>query len=447
MVTRRDLLVGTGALVGAVVHGPLRSASAQTRPEGATTPPAPMAPAGTGAGHGATVITPNGVSLPWRFVGDVKVYHLVAEPVTHEIAPGLEIEGWGYNGRIHGPTIEAVEGDRVRIYVTNRLPEGTTVHWHGVVVPNGMDGVAGLTQPVIAPGETFRYEFTVLRAGTFMYHPHFDEMIQMALGMTGMFIVHPRTPRGPRVDRDFALMLSEWEIRPGTRRPNPLAMTDFNVLTINARAFPGTAPLVVRRGDRVRIRIGNLSAMEHHPIHLHGYAFKVTATDGGAIPEAGQWPETTVLVPVGTTRDIEFVADNPGDWPMHCHMTHHTMNQMGHAGPNMVGVQSGDADRHAQSVLPGYMSMGQTGMGGMSDMGMPVPANSIPMRGSPGPFGMIEMGGMFTVLKVRDRLTSYDQDPGWYNHPAGTLARSATADELHADGIVLQPHRSSDGAP
>ena len=133
------------------------------------------------------------------------------------------------------------------------------MHWHGILLPNGMDGVGGLTQAPIQPGETFKYEFTVWQHGTFMYHSHHDEMTQMALGMLGMFVVHPREPTGPAPDRDFVFMLSEWKIKPGTTRPDPNEMTDFNVLTFNGRAFPGTAPLVAKLGDRVRIRIGNLS--------------------------------------------------------------------------------------------------------------------------------------------------------------------------------------------
>jgi hypothetical protein len=173
--------------------------------------------------------------------------------------------------------------------------------------------------------------------------------------------------------------------------------------------------------------------MEHHPIHLHGHYFKVTATDGGSIPEAGQWPETTVLVPVGSTRTIEFVA-TPGDWALHCHMTHHVMNQMGHDVPVTVGVDAKHIDRQVQSVVPGYMTMGQSGMGDMGDMRMPVPENSIPMRGGRGPFASIDMGGMFTVLKVRDKPTPQDV-AGWYTHPAGSVAEPASPDELAADGF------------
>jgi hypothetical protein len=236
-------------------------------------------------------------------------------------------------------------------------------------------------------------------------------MTQIGMGMIGLFIVHPRTDPRP-VDRDFAIMLHEWAVEPGSSRPNPNEMTDFNVLTMNAKVFPATAPLVVKKGERVRIRLGNLSPMDHHPIHLHGYQFLITETDGGRIPESAQWPETTVLVPVGSTRTIEFVADEPGDWAMHRHMTHHVMNQMGHDIPNMIGVKPGSIDEKVQPLLPDYMTMGQEGMAGMEEMGMPVPENSIPMVGGRGKHDYITMGGMFTVLKVREEIASYD-DPGW----------------------------------
>ncbi|MBP9111171.1 MAG: copper oxidase [Polyangiaceae bacterium] len=381
------------------------------------------------------VVSPNGHTLPWRKRNGFKIGHLVAMPVEHEFAPGLKADCWGYNGRVHGPTIEAVEGDRIRLYVTNKLPEPTSLHLHGVLLPNGMDGVAGLTQKWIAPGETFKYELTLGRAGTYMYHPHFDEMTQMALGMCGMLIVHPRAPKGPKVDRDFVLMTHEWKIRAGTRRPDPNAMLDFNVLTFNGKAFPGTEPLLVGRGERVRLRFGNLSAMDHHPIHLHGHHFKVTATDGGYLPESAQWPETTVLVPTGSTRVVEFTADAPGDWPMHCHMTHHSMNQMGHEFPVMIGADPNLIDKRVQPLVPEYMTMGHDGMGAMAGMGMPSPKNSIPMRGAVGPFGLIDMGGMFTLLKVRSDAKPEDVN-GWYVHPEGTVASPASKEDLAADGIV-----------
>jgi hypothetical protein len=305
-----------------------------------------------------------------------------------------------------------------------------------VLVSSGMDGVGGLSQKAIASGETFMYEFTLVQHGTQMYHSHHDEMTQMGLGMTGMFVIHPRHPTGPRPDRDFVILLHEWRIEPGASRPDPNEMTDFNVLTMNAKAFPGTRPLVARVGDRVRIRVGNLSAMNHHPIHLHGYYFLVTETDGGSIPEAGRWPETTVLVPVGSTRTIELTADNPGDWALHCHMTHHLMNQMGENLTNMIGVDARGLDTQVRSLLPGYMTMGQAGMEGMSGMGMAVPPNSIAMLGAAGPYDEITMGGMFTIFKVREHLGSYDDDPGWYRTPGHTLAAAATDEALRANGIA-----------
>lgn len=378
------------------------------------------------------VITPNGVTLPWKVIDGVKVFHLVAEPVENEFAAGLKAHCWGYNGRTPGPTIEVVEGDRVRIYVSNKLPEATTVHWHGVILPNGMDGVHGMNQPGIQPGETFRYEFAFPRAGTFMYHPHFDELTQLGMGLNGMIVVHPRKPSQPRPNRDFVIMLNEWFIDPGTSRPNTLVVSDFNIFTFNSKAFPGTEPLVARQGDRVRIRIGNLSAQDHHPIHIHGHSFWVVETDGGQIPQSAWWPETSVLVPVGAVRTIEFVADNPGDWAVHCHMTHHIMNQMGHNFPLLVGVAPGKLDEKMRRLLPGYMTMGQNGMGGMGEM--PLPPNAISMKGVNYQFGVIDMGGMVTMLKVRPNITSYE-DPGWYKNPSGTVARQATAQELSADKI------------
>jgi hypothetical protein len=200
-------------------------------------------------------------------------------------------------------------------------------------------------------------------------------------------------------------------------------MLDFNTFTFNSRAWPGTAPLIVKKGDRVRVRLGNLS-MDSHPIHLHGHHFQVTGTDAGPVPASARFREVTTDVPVGATRDIEFVADAPGDWSFHCHKSHHTMNAMSHDLPNMIGVRPGTSDAKIRDVLPGYMSMGSTGMGGMTDMGRP--RNTLPMMAGAGPFGPIEMGGMFTVLKVRAGIKSYD-DPGWYKHPEGTVARKVPA--------------------
>jgi FtsP/CotA-like multicopper oxidase with cupredoxin domain len=430
MITRRQFVQTAGATTAGVaaVSGLFTSEDLAAQTEPSDQPPAQPEV------DYRPVITPNNPKLPWKIVDGTKVFHLVAEEVEHQFAPGLTAKCWGYNGSVHGPTIEAVEGDRVRIYVTNHLPEPTTAHWHGVLVPNGMDGVGGMTQPTIKPGETFKYEFTLRQHGTYMYHPHADEMTQMGLGMMGLFIIHPRGLHlAP--DRDFAIMLSEWKITPGTSRPDPMEMTEFNVLTMNAAVYPATEPLVVKQGERVRIRYGNLGAMDHHPIHLHGYNFKVVECGGAPVPESAQYLDDTILVPVGSTRAIEFIADAPGDWALHCHMTHHAMNQMGHNALNLIGVDTDKLDDKVRaSLIPGYMNMGQTGMADMGAMGMDVPPNSIPMLGGKGQFDTIDMGGMFTVLKVRAGITSYD-DPGWYQHPAGTLAGVAAEEELRRDGI------------
>jgi len=430
---RREFIQLGGAAASAALLTRASSGAAQASDAAghAPAPAAAVAPDGQLA-----VVTPNGSTLPWRVVSGVKVGHLVAEAIDHEFAPGMRAECCGYNGSTPGPTIEAVEGDRVRIYVTNRLPERTSVHWHGIVLPNGMDGVAGLTQRAIAPGETHVYEFTLRHPGTFMYHPHFDEMTQIALGMTGMFVVHPMRPRGPRVDRDFVMMTHEFRLDVGARRPDPNEMKDFNVLTFNSKAFPGTDPLVVGKGERVRIRLGNLSPMDHHPIHIHGLSFKVTATDGGYIQESAQIPETTVLVPVGSTRVIELVPEEAGDWAMHCHMTHHVMTQMGHGLPPLIGANTDALDQRMRSLVPGYMTMGTKGMGNMGEMEMPIPPNSLPMRGAKGPFGYIDMGGMFTVLKVRERPGA-DDAAGWYAHPEGSVAGLADPARMQADGVTL----------
>lgn len=453
MLTRRHMLYSAGAALAAgsiaastksFAAGPEADSQAEhskhTAPAGAASPPnsavgkvqlsasdkAPSAkteitPAPNDGSY-RPVVTPNGRALPWTMKDGVKEFRLVAEPVTREFAPGMVVNCWGYNGQTPGPTIEAVEGDRVRVLVTNKLPEWTTVHWHGVPVPNGMDGVGGLTQPQIPPGKTGVYEFTLRESGTYMYHPHADEMVQMALGLMGFLIVHPKNPETAAVDRDFSILLHSWDVEPATATPRVATMLDFNMWTFNSRTWPGTDPLPVHQGDRVRIRLANFS-MTSHPIHLHGYHFKQTATDGGWIPESARWPMTTVNVPVGAAAVIEFVANEPGDWAFHCHKSHHTMNAMSHTVPNMIGVNQAGLTERINELLPDYMSMGSAGMSDMDEMGMPLPPNTLPMMTGKGPFGSTEMGGMFTVVKVRENLAPGDyRDPGWFKHPKGTVA-------------------------
>jgi len=400
---------------------------------------------GTGRSY-QPVVTLNGWSLPWKMNNGVKEFHLVAEPVVREIAPGMKANLWGYNGQSPGPTIEVVEGDRVRIFVTNRLPEKTSVHWHGQRLPNGMDGVSGLTQPAIEPGKTFVYEFEARRPGTFMYHPHADEMMQMAMGMMGSWITHPKNPKFMPVDRDFVFLLNAYDIEPGSFTPKVNTMLDFNLWTWNSRAFPGIDPIVVRKDDRVRIRVGNLT-MTNHPIHLHGHEFEVTGTDGGWVPKTARWPEVTTDVAVGQMRAIEFVANEPGDWAFHCHKSHHTMNAMGHSFPTMIGVKQGDLMKKITNLVPDYMPMGETGMSEMTDMSemmdMPLPKNTLPMMMGNGQFGSLEMGGMFTTVKVRDGLAKNDyKNPGDYKNPSGTVAHAV---EVDTTKVLRQKFNDKDG--
>ena len=428
MTSRRTFLgyTGVGALAASV--GRVSGVAAQDAPR-------PQS-AGTSSPSYTPVHTLNGWTLPYRMVDGVKEFHLVAEEVDHEFAPGSTAKCWGYNGTTPGPTIEAVEGDRVRILVTNRLPEHTTVHWHGLLLPSGMDGVGGLNQPHIQPGETYAYEFTLRQHGSHMYHPHADEMVQMAVGMMGMFIIHPREPEPVPVDRDYCLLLHNWALHPGTYRPDPSIMVEFDLWTFNSKVFPAINPVVARTGERVRVRVGNLS-MWNHPIHMHGVQYLVTGSDGGRWPRNLWRPEVTELVGVGQIRDIEFIAV-PGDWAFHCHMAHHTMNAMGHGLPNTLGVDQSGIETDIRQMLPGYMAMGRDGMAehqDHTDMGhMRGPENTLPMMMGKGPYGNIEMGGMFTTVKVRDDLQPGDfSDPGWYEPPAEEVASCISRDPDFGD--------------
>ncbi len=418
---RRDFLLASGSVLPALaITRAMAESGHEHHNQGEPTPRE------RGTQGYTPVHTPNGWTLPHRMVDGVKEFHLVAEEIEHEFAPGSKAKCWGYNGTSPGPTLEVVEGDRVRILVTNRLPEHTSIHWHGLILPSGMDGVSGLTQPAIQPGETFVYEFTLQQHGTHMYHPHADEMVQLAMGMMGMFIIHPREGEPEPIDRDYAILLHNWAMHPGTSRPDPAVMQEFDLWTMNSKVFPAIDTLVAGSGERVRIRVGNLS-MWNHPIHLHGVQFQVTGSDGGRWPRQQWRNEVTEIIGVGQIRDIEFVGV-PGDWAFHCHMSHHTMNPMGHDLPNTLGVDQSGIDDEIRTLLPGYMAMGEHGMGehqDHTDSGhMSGPPNTLPMMMGKGPFGNIEMGGMFTVVKVRDGLAAGDyRDPGWYQHPSGTVAR------------------------
>jgi FtsP/CotA-like multicopper oxidase with cupredoxin domain len=364
---RRAFLRGAvGAVLGALGIRSLaaadeRSPSADRDPKApssiagadAATPPGQRAQSGA-PGSRADFLPVQTLDIPtlaFELDREVKVFRLVAEPVKREFLPGRVFDVWGYNGSVPGPTIEVRQGDRVRIVFENRLPEPTTVHWHGLEVPIEMDGVPAISQPNVEPGDRFTYEFTVHQHGTFFYHSH--GAMQEMLGMLGLFIIHPREPYRPRVDKDFGIVLQEWAVLPNNTIPNTLSM-EFNWLTFNGKAGPAATPMLVKLGERVRIRMVNIG-MDHHPIHLHGHQFYLTGTEGGRIPESLWYPENTVLVGVAQARVIEFEAKYPGDWMFHCHLPHHMMNQMvsmvgpiAHAGH---GVQTGGGMEEGMGIV------------------------------------------------------------------------------------------------
>src|SRR5436309_861951 len=325
--SRREFFrLGFGAAAGWV--------AAHAAPE--TTPTAQAAPALTGpledplpGGPPLPVATPDLPKLPWTHDGEVKVFHLTCEVVRSRFVPWREFNTWGYNGSTPGPTVEVTEGDRVRFLDENRLPEPTSLHWHGLEVPHAMDGAEGINQDLIPPGGKFVYEFTLHQHGTFFYHSH--RPMQQMMGMVGLIVIHPRQPYEPRVDRDFAWVLQGWAVLPGNPTPNTLAM-EFNWLTMNGKAGPAATPVLCRLGERVRLRFVNLG-MDHHPMHLHGHTWVVTGTEGGRVPAAAWTPGNTEVVGVAQARTMELVANNPGDWMLHCHLPHHMMNAMA----SMVG--------------------------------------------------------------------------------------------------------------
>lgn len=241
----------------------------------------------------------------------IKVFELTVAPVQWETEPGTVKEAWAYNGMVPGPTIEADLGDRIRIVLHNELPEPTTIHFHGMTVPAAMDGVPVISQDTVLPGESFTYEFTVRNTGTNMYHSHFNAQKQVPMGLLGALIV--RDPQDPEVDVDYSMVLND----------GPLGYT------LNGKGFPATEPLVVKRGDTVRIRYMN-EGLQIHPMHLHGLAQRVIAVDGHLLEH--QYDADTVLVAPGQRMDVLVRATEPGAWAWHCHVLNHAESEQGMFG-------------------------------------------------------------------------------------------------------------------
>jgi FtsP/CotA-like multicopper oxidase with cupredoxin domain len=359
--SRRSFLRGLASVAG-VAGTSQAQAAAQAQHVHASPPRAPT-PAvrrfdPATRGRVVPVVTPDVPDMPFRVENGVKVFDLTVEHVRTEFVPGRVVDAWGFNGSVPGPTIQVTEGDRVRLNVHNQLPEPFSMHWHGLEIPVEMDGMPGISQDAIPPGGRFTYEFTLEQNGTFFYHSHMA--MQEMMGLIGLFIIHPRVPHTPPVDRDFGIVLQGWAILPNNTIPNSLAM-EFNWLTMNGRSGPATTPMICKIGERIRVRLVNLS-MDHHPIHMHGHQFYVTGTEGGRIRTTAVQPENTVLVGVAQARDIEFVADNPGDWHLHCHLPHHMMNQM----VSMVGpIMMTRANAPVAHVMPAASPPGASPNAGM----------------------------------------------------------------------------------
>ncbi|MGH2350159.1 MAG: multicopper oxidase domain-containing protein [Chloroflexota bacterium] len=287
-------------------------------------------------GAGAAFRAPVAAAAP----AAVREITLTAQEIDWQLFPGATVKAWAYNGSVPGPEIRVTEGDLVRVTLKNELPVPTTVHWHGVDVPNAMDGVPGLTQDTVPPGGTFTYEFTATNPGTRWYHSHQDAEVQGPLGLYGPLIVEPKVPEPTTYDRDVTYVLSEWALaltpavakgeaslpRSGPGAPHAKQL-DYDLFLMNGKAHESIPPLAVQQGERVRVRLINAGNLVH-TIHTHGHSFKLIATDGNPVPPAAQLTKDSVTLGPSERVDLELVATNPGVWMFHCHMEQHMANGM-----------------------------------------------------------------------------------------------------------------------
>ena len=252
--------------------------------------------------------------LEFEMDGNTRVFNLTCSAVDWEVTPGQVEPALAYNGTVPGPTIRVVEGQPVRIHVTNELDQSTSVHWHGQRVPNDQDGVPFVTQAPIKPGESYTYEFVPGPFGSHMYHSHHNAAEQVSRGLLGALIVEPANPADePPFDLDYLYILND-------------ALGGY---TINGKGFPATSAYTATVGQRVRFRFMNEGNMVH-PIHLHGLTFEVFARDGYPLPQPFRCD--TLTVAPGERWDAIVVADSPGLWAFHCHILTHAESPHGMFG-------------------------------------------------------------------------------------------------------------------
>ena len=265
---------------------------------------------------------------PSRIEDGVKIYELTVSLIRWEILPGVAVDAYAYNGQVPGPRLNFTQGDRIRIDVTNKLGETTTVHWHGLDVPNEMDGPAGITQDPIEPGDTYSYEDTVKQWGTFFYHSHDHADRQQSLGLYGALIIDPADPsQQPPADHDYTIQLQEWLNREGLTYPAmPMEGGMPNYFTINGKAYPATETIDMKVGETLRVRFIGSNTVGIHPMHIHGGPFTVVARDGESLAEDQQFKADTINIGPGQRYDVIWEALEPGKWLIHCHINHHTTN-------------------------------------------------------------------------------------------------------------------------
>jgi len=258
----------------------------------------------------------------------VKVFDLDASVIRWNILPHVQVTAYAINRQVPGPRLELTEGDHVRINFTNHLPEPATMHWHGLVVPNAMDGPGYITQEPVPPGGRYVYEYVVVQSGTYFYHSHTRPDRQQALGLYGSLIIHPKDAAAePKADYDYVVQLQEWLRRDGLTYPAMLMEGGLpNFFTINGKAYPATDTLRMRVGETIKFRIIGTNNNFIHPMHMHGGPFTVVARDGIALAPAARFQADVVNIGPGQRYDVIWPAREPGKWIFHCHIPHHTLN-------------------------------------------------------------------------------------------------------------------------